>query len=81
MKRRSFLSALGTAPALMATRLPNSSARSPRKIIAGTVLQPFEVEHPGLARRLTELGAIVDDMQEDSRRKYGRGIDIAMLQL
>jgi predicted amidohydrolase len=42
-------------------------------------MQPFWVEHPGLTKRLSELGAIIDEMQAESRRKYGRGMDIAVL--
>ena len=79
MKRRSFLTTLGALPALAAVRVPSSASRPPRKVVAGTVMQPFWVEHPGVKKRLSELGAIVDEMQSESRRKYGRGIDIAIL--
>jgi hypothetical protein len=79
MKRRSFLTRLGAAPALAAVRVPSSASRAPRKVIAGTVMQPFWVDHPGLTKRLSELGAIIDDMQSESRRKFGRGMDIAVL--
>src|SRR5262249_56660560 len=30
-------------------------------------------------KRLSELGAIIDEMQAESRRKYGRGMDLAIL--
>ena len=79
MKRRSFLMAAGTVPALAAASVPNSASRPPRKVIVGTVMQSFWVDHPGVAKRLSELGAIVDDMQTESRRKYGRGVDLAVL--
>jgi predicted amidohydrolase len=79
MKRRSFLTTLGAVPALAAVHNPSSASRPPRKIITGTVVQPFWVAHPGLRPRLAELGAIIDEMQSKSRRKYGRGIDIAIL--
>src|SRR5215831_6691455 len=79
MKRRSFLTTLGTAPALAAVPVPSSASRAPRKVVAGTVMQPFWVDHPGLTKRLSELGAIIDEMQAESRRKYGRGMDIAVL--
>lgn len=79
MKRRSFLGAIGAAPAVGAATLPVSASRPPRKVIVGTVMQPFWVEHPGLTQRLTELMAIVDDMQAESRRQYGRGVDLAVL--
>ena len=42
-------------------------------------MQPFWVAHPGLKQRLAELGAILDAMQEESRRRFGRGIDLAIL--
>jgi predicted amidohydrolase len=45
----------------------------------GTVVQPFWVDHPGLAKRLSELVAILDGIQAESLRRYGRGIDIAVL--
>ena len=78
MNRRSFLGAMGAAPAA-ASALPSSSTRASRKVIAATVMQPFWVEHPGVTKRLAELTAIVDAMQAESQRKYGRGIDIAVL--
>src|SRR5215831_7606511 len=80
MKRRSFLTALGAAPALAAAPADISPAsRPPRKVIVATVMQPFWVEHPGLTKRLSELGAIIDGMQAESQRKFGRGMDIAIL--
>jgi len=79
MKRRSFLTTLGAVPALAVVQVPSSAARPPRKVVAGTVVQPFWVEHPGLRKRLAELGAMIDEMQSESRRKYGRGLDIAIL--
>lgn len=79
MNRRSFLGAMGATPAATAAVARSSSSRPPRKVIAATVMQPFWVEHPGLNKRLAELAAIVDEMQAESRRKYGRGIDLAVL--
>jgi len=78
MRRRSFLGALA-APALAAAPPVSSSSRPPRKVIAGTVMQPFWVDHPGLTKRLAQLGSIVDEMQAESRRRFGRGIDLAIL--
>jgi len=79
MKRRSFLTALGAVPAVAAAAVPSSASRAPRKVVVGTVMQPFWVDHPGVTKRLAELGAIIDDMQAEPRRKYHRGIDIAVL--
>src|SRR5437867_2465901 len=78
MKRRSFLTTLGAVPALAAASLPSSASRALRKVVVGTVMQPFWVDDPELTTRLSELGAIID-MQAESRRKCGRGLDIAVL--
>jgi predicted amidohydrolase len=51
----------------------------PRKVVVGTVMQPFWVDYPGLEKRLEQLTALVDRMAEESQRKYGRGLDIAVL--
>jgi predicted amidohydrolase len=80
MKRRSFLKTAGAIPALAAAAPDVSSAsRLPRKVVVGTVMQPFWIEHPGLSKRLAELGAIIDEMSVESRRKYSRGMDIVVL--
>ncbi len=55
------------------------STRPPRKVIVGTVMQAFWVKYPGLAKRLEQLEGIVDRMAEQSRKKYGRGLDLAIL--
>ena len=70
---------MGALRGMPGTQVPGTASRAPRKVVAGTVMQPFWVEHPGLTKRLSELGTIIDDMQAESRRKYGRGIDIAIL--
>lgn len=79
MQRRSFLTTLGAASAFAAARLPSSASRPPRKVVVGTVMQPFWVEHPGLTQRFSELSSIVDEMQAESRRKYARGLDLGVL--
>jgi hypothetical protein len=38
----------------------------PRKVIVGTVMQPFWGKHPGLQKRLDQLTTIVDRMQAES---------------
>jgi predicted amidohydrolase len=73
------LTTLGAVPALAAAAVPSSASRAPRKVVVGTVMQPFWVEHPGVTKRLSELGAIIDEMQAEARRRYGRGMDIAIL--
>jgi predicted amidohydrolase len=79
MKRRAFLTAAGAAPVMLNGQRPNTSARPPRKVIAGTVMQSYWVAHPGLSKRLAQLAANVDDLQSESKRQYGRGLDLAIL--
>ena len=81
MKRRSFLKTAGVIPALAAAAAPvvSSASRLPRKVVVGTVMQPFWVEHPGLSKRLADLGAMIDELQAESRRRYNRRLDIAVL--
>ena len=79
MQRRSFLTALGTAPVMTGLQRPSSSSRPPRKVIAGTVMQPYWEQHPGLKNRLTQLTGNVDRMQEESQHRFGRGLDLAIL--
>jgi predicted amidohydrolase len=75
--RRRFLNALAATPALAG--LPNTASRPPRKVIVGTMMQSFWVEHPGVSRRLRELSASIDDMQKQARQNHGRGLDLAIL--
>jgi predicted amidohydrolase len=79
MQRRSFLTALGTAPVMTGLQRPSSSSRPPRKVIAGTVMQSYWEQHPGLTKRLARLTANVDSMQAESQQRYGRGLDLAIL--
>jgi predicted amidohydrolase len=79
MNRRSFLTALGTAPAMTGFARPATSNQSPRKVIVGTVMQAYWEQHPGLRKRLAQLTTNVDDLQAESQRKYGRGLDLAIL--
>ena len=73
--RRTFLAALPAA----AAALPSTSRHLPRKVIIATVVQPFWVPYPGLEKRLDELTTILDRMAADSRRRYGRTPDLAIL--
>jgi predicted amidohydrolase len=57
----------------------STSDQPPRKVIVGTVMQPFWVKYPGLQPRLDQLTVIVDRMQAQSQQKYGRGLDLAVL--
>jgi predicted amidohydrolase len=81
MQRRSFLSAAAAAgwPVQAAGGRESRSGPPPRKVIVGTVMRAFWGEYPGLEKRLEELAAIVDRMGAESERKYGRGLDLAVL--
>lgn len=57
----------------------NPSSRPPHKVILGTVVQPFWGEYPGLQTRLKQLTGIIDHMAGESRKKYGRRLDLAIL--
>jgi predicted amidohydrolase len=57
----------------------STSDQPPRKVIVGTVMQPFWGKHPGLQKRLDQLTAILDRMQAESEKKYGRSLDLAVL--
>lgn len=51
----------------------------PRKVIVGTMMQGFWVKHPGVEARVQELASAVERMGALARRKYGRGLDLAIL--
>lgn len=57
----------------------SSSDMLPRKVIVGTVVKGFWVKYPGLTKRLEELTGLIDQLSAESRKKYGRGLDIAVL--
>ncbi len=83
VKRRHFLTglsltSLGSAAAV-ARDMPSTSGLLPRKVIVGTVMQSFWGPYPGLDKRLADLAAIVDRMAGESKNRYGRGLDLAVL--
>jgi predicted amidohydrolase len=51
----------------------------PRKVIVGTSMQAFWGKYPGLTSRLEQLTGLVDQMAAEAQRKYGRGLDLAVL--
>lgn len=57
----------------------STSNQPPRKVIVGTVIQPFWVKYPGLEQRLGELTELIDRMQSQAQREYGRGLDLGIL--
>ena len=75
-----FLGLLLTLPAGGADiPVKSTSDQPPRKVIVGTVMQPFWGPHPGLQKRLDQLVEIVNRMQAQSEKQYGRGLDLAVL--
>ncbi len=60
-------------------RSPSTSKLPPRKVIVGSAMQAFWGEYPGLQPRLEQLAGIVDRMAQESQRKYGRSLDLAVL--
>jgi predicted amidohydrolase len=75
-----ILAALLARPGAAAELAIKSTAdQPPRKVIVGTSMQAFWGEYPGLEKRLEQLAGLVDQMAEQSLRKYGRGLDLAVL--
>ncbi len=65
-----------------ATGLPapvSTAGQAPRKVIVGTMMQPFWGKHPGVEARLRQLTDAVDGMAAEAKRLYGRGLDLAIL--
>ena len=60
-------------------RVKSTLDQPPRKVIVGTTMQAFWVEYPGLEKRLEQLSGLIDRMAEESKKKYGRGLDLAIL--
>jgi predicted amidohydrolase len=56
-----------------------TSNQPPRKVIVGTVMQPFWGKYPGLEKRLQQLTEIVERLQAQSQTQYGRELDLAIL--
>ena len=75
-----ILAAMLAWPAAAIDREARSTAdQPPRKVIVGTAMQAFWGKYPGLGKRLEELTALVDQMAAESRKKYGRSLDLAIL--
>ncbi len=88
MNRRAFLATMSSVTALEATAVlaasgnakgRNTSNSPPRKLIVGTAMQSFWGPYPGLLNRLEQLGGIVDQMAVEAKKKYSRGLDLAVL--
>jgi beta-ureidopropionase len=57
----------------------STSNQPPRKVIVGTVMQPFWGAYPGLEKRLQLLTELVDRLQAQSQKQYRRGLDLVVL--
>ncbi len=88
VKRRAFLTGLTAAAAAKAAPLSSAaltgapqstSGLPPRKVIVGTAMQSFWGPYPGLEKRLEQLAGMVDRMAQESKSRYGRGLDLAIL--
>src|SRR5438477_13122267 len=88
MNSRPFLASMSSFAALSATPVPaegraakvkTTSNRPPRKVIVGTAMQSFLGQYPGLHNRLDQLAGIVDQMAAQAKKRYGRGLDLAVL--
>src|SRR6266498_1851662 len=88
MNRRTFLATMGGLAALEAApvraagghaKVRRTANSPPRKVIIGTAMQSFWGQYPGLQKRLEQLAAILDQMAAQAKKKYGRGLDLAVL--
>ncbi len=69
----------GMGTSVAQTTVRTTSHEAPRKVIVGTVLQHFWGAYPGLDERLSQLAGLVDKLAAESRKKYGRGLDLVVL--
>lgn len=76
MTRRTWLGGMGAMAAMPAGA---AGVGLPRKVVVGTMMQAFWGKHPGVAARVEELAGAVERMGAEARRKYGRGLDLAIL--
>ncbi|MEK7767751.1 MAG: carbon-nitrogen hydrolase family protein, partial [bacterium] len=60
-------------------RTAGTAHRRSRKVIVGTMTKGFWGPFPGLPRRLEELTDWIGRMAREARRRYGRGLDLAVL--
>src|SRR5690348_12225118 len=76
------LSLIVLAPGLMAAEeigVKSTSDFPPRKVIVGTSMAAFWGVYPGLDKRLEQLSGLIDRMAAESGKRYGRGLDVAVL--
>jgi predicted amidohydrolase len=71
--------ALLAFPAAAEINIKTTADQPPRKVIVGTAMQAYWEVYPGLEKRLAQLAGMVDQMAAESQKKYGRGLDLAIL--
>jgi len=79
MNRRSFLTTAGALAASNEAAATGAADPPPRKVIVGTVMQPFWEKYPGPPKRLAQLTGLVDQLAEQAAKKCGRGPDLVVL--
>ena len=57
---------------------PARHDRPPRKVIVGTTMTRWYGNYPGPSGRLEQMRGLIDQMVVESRRRYGRSIDLAL---
>ncbi len=53
--------------------------RPPRKVIIGTTMTRWYSNYPGLDGRIDQMCSLIDEMATESRSRYGRSLDLALL--
>jgi predicted amidohydrolase len=66
-----------SAPKEVRSAMPTDAP--PRKVTVGTTMHAMYGKYPGLDARLQELSDFVDRMAAEAKRKYGAGLDLAVL--
>jgi predicted amidohydrolase len=56
-----------------------SADAPPRKVVIGTMMHAMYSNYPGLDARLKELSGFIGRMAAEAKRKYGTGLDLAVL--
>lgn len=79
VKATAILVVLAQPAAAAELNVHSTAGLPPRKVIVGTSMQAFWGQNPGLTKRLEQLTGLVDQMAAEAQRRYGRGLDLAVL--
>jgi hypothetical protein len=76
-----FASLMALAPGLITGEEVGVQSTSdfPRKVMVGTAMQALWGAYLGLEQRLEQLSGIIDRMAAESEKRYGRGLEVAVL--